>query len=55
MSPALTRMLERMNCSLTDAGPTYLMSTRSIFGPAACDHAALRAAEQQPDSEKAKK
>jgi hypothetical protein len=31
-------MLERMNCSLTAAGPTYLMSTLSILGPTACDH-----------------
>ena len=41
VSPARKRMLERMNCSLTEEGPTYLTSTRSIFGPAVCDHAAV--------------
>src|ERR1039457_4789175 len=33
-------MLERTNCSLTDAGPTNFTSTRSIFGPAGCAHTA---------------
>ena len=33
-------MLARMNCSLTDAGPTNFTSTRSIFGPVVCAHAA---------------
>src|ERR1035441_10286658 len=40
MPPALRRMLERTNCSLTDAGPTNFTSTRSIVGPAGCAHTA---------------